>query len=224
MFFTNWSAQLFALRMLQGRLAELRESVEMVSVTRPGIHGWRIALAYLYEVTGDRASALQLYRELTAPSAKPIPDDGLWLFSTCLLTDLAVRLEDHDRFDDLEQRLRPHADELVIVAYAAFGLGPAAMRLGMLNTQLGRYEQAERDLRAAIDLARSSASWPWLAASELELAVLYDARGLPGDRERARGLRETVTEAATANGWNGLLGRAVGPPAAPARNAPVSPW
>jgi tetratricopeptide (TPR) repeat protein len=225
MFFTNWSGQLFALRALEGRLADLRESVEMVVASKPGLLAWRVALAYLYEAIGERDRAEALYREIVGPPLETLPVDGLWLFTTCLLAELAVRLDDTEHLAEIEQLLRPCADRTVIVAYAAFSFGPVALRLGMLATKLDEHERAERDLRNAIEQSRASSAWPWVAAAELELAELYEVRHQSGDRERARALRHAVAEAARENGWLGLLRRAPSaPPPAPAKPTPISPW
>lgn len=225
MFFTNWSGQLFALRSLGGRLGELRESVEMVVASKPGLLAWRAALAYLYDAIGERERAEAIYRDIVTPPLSTLPVDGLWLFTTCLLAELAVQFDDTEHMADLEQLLRPCADRTVIVAYAAFSFGPVALRLGMLATKLGEHQRAERDLREAIELSRASGAWPWVASAELALAALYEVRHQPGDRERASALREAVGEAARENGWSGLLTRAQStPPASPARYAPVSPW
>jgi tetratricopeptide (TPR) repeat protein len=225
MFFTNWSGQLFALRALEGRLGELQESVEMVVASKPGLLAWRVALAYLYEAIGDSDRAEALYREIVGPPLDTLPVDGLWLFTACLLAELAVRLDDSEKLVELEQLLRPCADRIVIVAYAAFSFGPVALRLGMLATKLGEHQRAERDLRDAIELSRASGAWPWVAAAELELAALYDVRHQPGDRQRARALRDAVGEAARENGWDGVLQRVQrASPAAPAKSAPISPW
>jgi hypothetical protein len=223
MFFNNWSGQLFALRLLQGRLAELRESVALVVDSKPGLVAWRVALAYLCHETGDVERAEEIFREVTGPPLDSLPVDGLWLFTMCLLSDLALYLDDRRRYDELERLLRPFADRTVIVAYAAFSFGPVALRLGLLGVARGDFDQAEVDLRAALESSRSVGSWPWVAAAEVGLAFLCDMRGGPGDRERARALRDSVSGAARENGWS-VVGRHTAGVIAPARPAPVSPW
>ncbi|MEY2569760.1 MAG: hypothetical protein QOE63_110, partial [Acidimicrobiaceae bacterium] len=128
LFFSNWSGQLFALRLMQGRLAELREVVELVVESKPGLVAWRVAYAYLCHETGDIDGAEQVYRQVVGPPLESLPFDGLWLFTMCLLTDLALYLDDRRRYDDLERLLRPFVDRTIIVGYAAFSFGPVALR------------------------------------------------------------------------------------------------
>ena len=220
MFFTNWSGQLFALRLLEGRAAELREAIEMVVAAKPGLLAWRAALAVLCAETGDHERAAELYRELTSPSLSTLPVDGLWPFTMCLLAEVALHLDDRARFDEFEALLRPWADRHVVVAYAAFSYGPVALRLGALAIGRGDLDQAERDLRQALDASRSMGAWPWVATVELAMAELAAQRG---DAARARSLRTSVMAAAKANAWGGLTRPTAAAPV-PRRRAPVSPW
>ena len=57
--------------------------------------------------------------------------------------------------------------------------------LGVLATALGRYDDAERHLEAAIETERRMGARPWHAHAQHDLASMLLARGEPGDRERA---------------------------------------
>jgi tetratricopeptide (TPR) repeat protein len=65
--------------------------------------------------------------------------------------------------------------------------GALARGLGELATALGRYDEAEQHLEAAIELEQRMGARPWLAHAQHDLAAALMARGAPGDRERARG-------------------------------------
>src|SRR5919198_216920 len=63
--------------------------------------------------------------------------------------------------------------------------GAIAHGLGVLATALGRYDDAEHHLEAAIGLERRMRVRPWLAHAQHDLGATLLARGASGDRQRA---------------------------------------
>jgi hypothetical protein len=225
MLVTNWSAQLYALRMLQGRLPELRTTVEAVVDAKPGILGWRSALAVLYEEIGEREHARAVYEELVTDVLVVLPYDMLWPLTMVQLADLCTRFDDERRAPTLYESLLPWRDTNVVVGYSAFFYGGVGQRLGQLAALQGLHAEAEACLVDAAQRARAIGAAPWAATAECELAFALERRRTSRDRERARALRAHVLDTATQNGWGGIARRAGHVTDAPTRPAaPVSPW
>jgi tetratricopeptide (TPR) repeat protein len=223
MLVTNWSAQLFALRLLQGRVGELIPSIETVIEQRPGILAWRAALALACEETGDRARARALYEEVVGPGLVSLPYDMVWGVTCCVLAELACAFGDVERATDLATLLRPFADVEVVGAYGAFCFGPVSLRLGMLARVAGDLTSAADQLEQALAHSTAMGARPWVVAAKLQLALLAEQRGAPGDAPNARQLRAEALAEAEAGGWGFFVLRArTG--ALPTRTAPVSPW
>jgi tetratricopeptide (TPR) repeat protein len=223
MLVTNWSAQLFGLRLLQGRVGELISSLETVVQDRPGILAWRAALALAYEEIGDRDRARVLYDDVVGPGLASLPYDMVWSVTCCFLTEMAVALGDRERCEELAALLRPFASLEVVGAYGAFCFGPVALRLGMLARVLGDHADAESFLRQALDHSTAMGARPWVVAARLELATLEEEMGRPGAAPAARQARADALAEAEAGGWGFFVRRAKAA-AQPTRAAPVSPW
>ena len=58
----------------------------------------------------------------------------------------------------------------------------------MLATALGRFDDAERHLEAALEIERRMRARPWVAHVQHDLGAMLVARGDPRAQERARAL------------------------------------
>ena len=223
MLVTNWSAQLFGLRLLQGRVGELISSLESVVEERPGILAWRAALALAYEEVGDRDRARALYDDVVGPGLATLPYDMVWSITCCFLAELAVAFGDRERSEELAALLRPFAELEVVGAYGAFCFGPVALRLGMLARVLGDHDDAERFLQQALAHSTAMGARPWVVGAQLELAALAEDAERPGAAAASRQARADALAEAEAGGWGFFVRRAKAA-AQPTRSAPVSPW
>ena len=74
-------AQLFWLRMGQGRLREIEDAVRQFADQLPAMPAWRVALAMLYMHTGRPAEARREYDRLAERDFATIPRDNVWSIS-----------------------------------------------------------------------------------------------------------------------------------------------
>jgi tetratricopeptide (TPR) repeat protein len=80
--------------------------------------------------------------------------------------------------------LLPYAS-LNAVAPVEAAIGSASRALGMLATVLGRLADAARHYDEALRMNTSMGARPWVVHTEHDYARMLEARGEPGDRERA---------------------------------------
>jgi hypothetical protein len=110
------------------------------------------------------------------------------------------------------EHLRPYAGTaLVIRAPAAACVGPADQYLGLAASSMGDLTLAEVHFEAALRLARSMRSAPFIAAAEVELARAMRQRGREGEQERAALLLRSAEESALRMRLHRLARRAAEP-------------
>lgn len=209
-------AQLFAIRWAQGRLREFWPSIRAHGDLFPWIPRWRDALAAAE--LGDRRAARAEVERYVRNGFADVPRDGLWLLHLCALAEACVLIDDKQRGGLLYEQLQPHGDRNV-VSYTQQPFGPVTLRLGMLASMAGEWEDAERHFVAAREhcealgargivprvlyeharmlRARSGVGDEQAAAANLdEAAALSEELGIPGLFERIESLREASPTAA----------------------------
>ena len=82
-------AQLFWLRLGQGRLRELEDAVRQFADQLPAMPAWRVALATLYLHTGRPAEARREYDRLAERDFATIPRDNVWSMAIGMLAELS---------------------------------------------------------------------------------------------------------------------------------------
>lgn len=88
----QWTAmQLFTLRRLQGRLAELAPLMADVSQQTPLV-GWRLAAALAAAYAGEPGPAREAISQLVVDGELRIPQDFTWLVTAALCAELADRV------------------------------------------------------------------------------------------------------------------------------------
>ena len=125
------------------------------------------------------------------------------------------------RGEQLYELLLPHA-ELNAVSYTQQPFGPVALRLGMLATMLGRWDEAEGHFETAIERCEL------LGARAIGARVLYEharmllARGAAGDEARAASLLDDAARLCEELGMPGLLERIAACRAGATQEAPAA--
>jgi tetratricopeptide (TPR) repeat protein len=120
--------------------------------------------------------------------------DEEWLFSVSLLPDVCVFLGDEDAAAELYALLLPY-EALYAMAPSEASFGSVARGLGVLATQLGRFDDAERHLTAALELERRMGARPWIAHVLHDHASMLLARRGAGDAEAAQQLLDEAVAA-----------------------------
>ena len=106
----------------------------------------------------------------------------------------------------LYELLLPYASRFVFIACKDYGA--VARPLGRLATLLGRYDDAETHLRAALAMHERMQAPYWIARTQLDLAELCVARQGPTDAATARDLIGQAQQAVEHYGYAGLTPQA----------------
>jgi tetratricopeptide (TPR) repeat protein len=180
-------AQLFWLRMGQGRLRELEDAVRQFADQLPAMPAWRVALATVYLHTGRPAQARREYDRLADGDFAGIPQDNVWAVAISLLAELSETFRDAERALLLEQFLEPLADRNVVTPTGIFA-GPVTRYLGLTAAARGDNDLALERLALARKACERMDYRPMLAVMDVDEARILARRKGPGDAERAREL------------------------------------
>jgi class 3 adenylate cyclase/tetratricopeptide (TPR) repeat protein len=204
-----YGIELTQIRSLQGRAGELVPAVRDLAQRFPGIPAWRGGLITLAARSGDLELARVELERFAGDDFSAIPRDTNWLAGMSLLGEAIALIGDTERAERAYEELLPHAGMVIVVTRAAGCNGPVDRVLGMLASTLGRYDDAERHLSAAVELASRMGDRPGTALSRLGLAEVLLARAGSGDRERALDLLAEVLGAAREMGTRWIADQAL---------------
>ena len=204
-----FSAQVFAIRREQARLAELQPGIVAMVDAYPAIPAWRTALAFNYAERGMRDDMRREFEVLADDGFGSIPMDGNWPIAMAILTEVASNLDDAQRAVELYELLLPVAGRIVIVGAAVDTYGAVDRLLGVLASTLGRWDDAERHFSEAADMNRRSRFTRWLAWTQLQHAQMLVRRDAPGDHARAVALATEAIDVAEPLGMTALVERGV---------------
>jgi tetratricopeptide (TPR) repeat protein len=182
---------LFLLRREQGRLGELATTIGRSVHEYPALLRFACAQAHLEADLGREREARARLDALLALDLEREHRDAEWLFSMALLADPCGSLT-HERGAAKLYPLLVPFEQLYAVAPIEGSFGAMARGVGVLATVLGRYDDAERHLEAAIEIERRMGGRPWLAHAHHDLAATLLARGAPGDRQRVEEHRDAA--------------------------------
>lgn len=203
----SFNAQLGVIGREKDRMAEtpVREMAERF----PEMTAWRCALAVACVESGNEAAAQEELDRLVARRFEDVPRDAVWLTSMSFAAEASAALGDVAAATLLYDRLLPYADRCAVFGYGVACTGSASRFLGMLATTIGRFEDAERHLRSALEINLSMNARPWLAHVECEYARLRLKRDAPGDREAAAEQIARALRTAESLGMGNLLRKLV---------------
>jgi hypothetical protein len=184
-----FSAQLFAVRREQGRVAELCVPLREMVRAQPDLPVFRTALAAIAGECGLREEARDAVRQLVEGDLDRFPRDRNWVVCLALLVPGAAISGDPALAQRVYELLAPHADRIVVAGHGAACDGAVAHHLGILASALGDADLADDHFSAALALHRQLRSPLWVAHTQRERARSLWKRGTPGDRELARRLQ-----------------------------------
>ena len=194
-----YGAQLIAIRWLQGRADELlplvREIADSTTIAEPAA-GFVAAVAALAGTAGDRDAARTALACLRASGLATVSSSSSWSATMLGVCEAAHLLGDVDAAREAYELLVPFADLPVMASIGVTTFGSAHRPLALAAWTMGDLDLAIGHLESAIaaDLATGDATWQALAAATLSDAL--EARGRPGDRQRAIELRAGAIAAA----------------------------
>jgi len=198
--------QRFALRLEDGRLAEMEPAIRRSAAEFPTRPFFRCLLARLLTELGDEDGARFVFEQLAAGRFADIPVNNDLLLSLAHLAEVAWFLRDADRGAVLHGLLLPYRGLIVDTLETSTGAVDRYLGLAALTT--GDLETAELHLRDALRLNTRIGAHPWAARAQADLAALLLARDQPGDRERAVELLEAALGTARRLGMTAFAKRA----------------
>jgi DNA-binding SARP family transcriptional activator len=177
----------YALCDLRGNPAEVEPSIRDLAAEYPARPVFRCALAHLHVRLGRTREARQALEELARDQFAALPFDQEWLYGMSLLAETAALVGDADAIAAAYRLLLPFATLNAVDVTEGFR-GSVARYLGILAMTTARWQEAERHFEDAVAMNARMGVLPWLAYTRHDFARMLNARGLPGDCERAREL------------------------------------
>lgn len=162
--FTLFAAQLFALGSFAGRHQELLPLIEEAAHNSPGFTPFRLAYGIICAATGHEDRALDILSEATSTRFSEIQHDNLWTTTVIGYAVLAIELDDARAAAELLPLIEPFSSEVAFNGMTS--QGPIAAYAGKLASLLGRHDEAEDYLVAALDIA-TAFGWNYHRATTL---------------------------------------------------------
>ncbi len=177
-------AQILLIRMLQGRLPELEQSLRRLVGAYAEVVALRCALVVALVQSGREDAARAELAAVVAVGLDSIPRDNTYVIGLSLLAEAASQLADAATARSLYDRLKPLMGRWVVSPTAA-ALWPLDRTLGILAAAGGAHDLALAHLNAGRAVAERVDALPTLALTALDEARVLAARRAPGDQERA---------------------------------------
>ena len=149
-----FAAQLFMIRMAQGRLHELVDAVEQFVEEYPVLAAWRAALPLVY-ISAGREDDARREVERNVAELDRVPRDFFWLTTMTALGEASAKLAHPEASAVLYDTLAPYARCIVQVGYAGC-LGPVSRVLGLLAAARGDHESAVAHLEYALAMTQAT--------------------------------------------------------------------
>ena len=196
--------QVFALRLEQGRIEEVRGAVSNWAAqdTRAA---WKVGLAALHAELGEIDAARLILAPLVATRFDSVPRDELFFLSLTVAAWTVVLLEDRDAAEVLYGLLSPHTSRVVVAGEGAVCWGSVHRFLGPLSALLGNGGTASMHFEASISIHERLGALPFLARDRLAYAELL--RRQNGDPVRIEDLHRTGLSLAASLGMGAAFER-----------------
>lgn len=183
-----YAGQLINIRFEQGRLGELEPLIAQQMQDNPGIPAFRGALALARSEAGMRDEALAVLAVDSATHFAELSYDSNWLTGLAIYAEAVAGLGERDAAARLHKLLAPWRDHVAFNSATTWGL--VERHVGNLDRVLGRYDDAESELRRAAQEHERMGAPVWLARTRLDLARLLVERG-----DEASDARELLEQA-----------------------------
>jgi hypothetical protein len=139
-----WAAQIFAVRLFDGRLAELCTIIDTTAEAAPTRPIWRAAASFMHLELHDPEQAATHFACLRRVGFSKLPDTVDRPMTLAMLSWVAAEIGSLADARELRGQLRPYRDSLIVLGTAAPSVcaGPMTYPLGMLEARLGRTDAA----------------------------------------------------------------------------------
>ncbi len=184
------------LRREQGRVAEEEANVRASAHEFFWYPMHKAALCCLLLQIGRADEARAVFADIATDDFKAIYRDNEWLLGMSLASQACALLGDSSAAAVLYEQLAPYAGRHAI-GHAEGSVGVVDAYLGLLAATLGRLDDAERHLVAAIVLLEEQGGRPWKAHAQHDLANVLRRREHDDDAKRAAELDAEALRTAT---------------------------
>lgn len=180
-----YQGQIATIRSAQGRFGELLEIASAVTDERQ-LPGGQVVVALCHAELGQDAEARRIVERLAASQFTGIPRDVTWLVLMCMLGEVCSMLGEVSIANRLYAMLSPFAGRFSFFGPSTAGMGAVSVQLGLLAATLGRWQEAEDHLTAALQAHERVGARVWIVRTELAYARMLLSRAGDGDAARAR--------------------------------------
>ncbi len=194
--------QLGALRIEQGRAAEVEAGLVERAAALPRAATFRAQLAYCHWEAGHPEEATPLVRDLMS-ELDVLPRESAWARAVSQMALVCGEARDVSMARTLYGACEPYAGQFV--SSGVVFSGATDLYLGVLAAVLDRFDDAEAHFRAAHRMHEAVGAPAWLARTRLEWGRMLQRRG---DHDRARPLLEQALATATELGQGSVERRA----------------
>ena len=137
----------FRLLLDLGKLPDTLERSERMLAANPRLRMWQIAVVRALVAAGRLDDARVHYADLVSLDGVQLRDNQMYLPGACILTEVAIAIDDPARAAVLRAALEPYADRIATSGLAGISVGPVAHYVGLAAEAAG-------DRRAAIRFQR----------------------------------------------------------------------
>ena len=195
--FSIFASQFFVLGTFAGRYGDILPVVDHVLAAGETALPFRLAHAISCAVCGRRDEAAAVLQAGHAAGFASVPQDQLWLTTVVGYAVLAIELDDRVAAAELVPVLEPCARQVAF--NGATSQGPVAAYLGRLASMLGRHDDADRHLHAALATTEAF-GWEYHRASTLICLAESRLRRSGGMDAIVRQLLDDAQEICAAHG------------------------
>jgi hypothetical protein len=197
----SFLVQRWALALEWGTVDELLAVAdECDSVARGAIgvapQTWRPMAALALARAGEDELAAQQLLRVTGRGLGPLTRDPSRLHPLTCVAEVAWLLGDGSSAAGLAPMLEPFAGSFVAVGRGLVWRGSVARACAQVAAATGRWDDAERQIEAALAAHRRAGALALVARTRLEQARILAGRGRRGDRRRAADARRASVELA----------------------------
>jgi AAA ATPase domain len=198
-----FGAQMFHVRVLQGRAAEIVDQLERSVEANPLIPAFNGVLAYTLCWLDRRDEAARLVERAAEDRFEHIPRDPAMTTALALFADAAAQAGVTDAATILYELIEPWADQVVWNGVVTDG--HARTYLGLLAAALRRDEQADAHFARAIEIQDRDGMLVWAARAHLGWAEALAGRD---DVHRAREHATRALQLSRTHGYGAFEPRA----------------
>ncbi len=162
--FSFFAGQLFVIGTFAGRHDELFPLVEQATKDDPMALAFKLAYGIICTAVGRNETAREILDDGMASGFAELPVDNVW--TTCIVgyAILAIELDHAEAAAQLLPLIEPLANDVAFNGITS--QGPIAAYVGKLESLIGRHDDAEEHLRAALGVAEAF-GWQYHRATTL---------------------------------------------------------